>query len=111
MDLLGKLKEQKAEFESLCHAHDVDKLFLFGSLVSGGFDPSRSDVDVVVTVAVNDPVKRGEKLLSLWDGLEAFFERRVDLLTEDSIRNPYLKSSIERTKVLVYDRTREKIPV
>lgn len=44
-----------------------------------------------------------EALLSLWDKLEALFKRKVDLLTEDSIRNPYLKSNINRTKKLVYD--------
>jgi len=52
---------------------------------------------------------RGDALLSLWDKLEAFFKRKVDLLTEDSIRNPYLESSINQTKKLIYDRDGEKV--
>jgi len=34
----------------------------------------------------------------------------VDLLTDYSIRNPYLRKSIDATKVLIYDGTRLKIP-
>jgi hypothetical protein len=31
------------------------------------------------------------------------------LLTEDSIRNPYLRSNINRTKKLIYDGEGEKV--
>jgi predicted nucleotidyltransferase len=51
----------------------------------------------------DDPLKRGEALLNLWDKFETFFQRKVDLLTASSIRNPILKKSIESSKVLVYD--------
>lgn len=48
-------------------------------------------------------------LLSFWDSLEILFDRKVDLLTEDSINNPYLKKSIESTKKLIYDGQGEKV--
>jgi hypothetical protein len=87
----------------------VDKIYAFGSSITNQFDPKTSDIDVVVKVDIDDPADRGEALLSLGDKLEAFFNRKVDLLTEDSIRNPYLKSSIDRTKKLIYDREGEKV--
>jgi len=68
-----------------------------------------SDIDVVVKIDIDDPADRGEALLSLWDKLEVLFKIKVDLLTEDSIRNPYLKSNINRTKKLIYDREGEKV--
>ncbi len=81
----------------------------FGSSITDHFNPTSSDIDVVVVIDIDDPVDRGEALLSLWDNLEALFKRKVDLLTEDSIRNPYLKSSIDRTKKLIYDGEGEKV--
>jgi uncharacterized protein len=64
---------------------------------------TRSDVDLVVEIDEPNPIARGEKLMSLWDLLEDFFKRKVDLLTDSSIRNPYLRKSIDQTKILVYD--------
>lgn len=63
----------------------------------------------LATLDIDNPADRGEALLSLWDKLEALFNKKVDLLTEDSIRNPYLKSNIDRTKKLFYDGEREKV--
>jgi predicted nucleotidyltransferase len=89
--------------------HKVDRIYAFGSSVTDRFDLEKSDIDLVVSLAVDDPLEYGELLLSLWDSLELFFGRKVDLLTDDSIRNPYLRTSIERTKKLVYDGQGEKI--
>jgi len=103
------IKAAGHEFVSLCKAHQVDKIYLFGSSVTDRFDPQRSDIDIVVKVDIKDPSDRGEALLSLWDKLEAFFKRKVDLLTDESIRNPYLRSNIDRTKKLIYDGASEEV--
>ncbi len=96
------IKESYSDFVDLCRSHKVDKIYAFGSSITDHFDPKTSDIDVVVKIDIDDPVDRGEALLSLWDNLEILFNRKVDLLTEDSIRNPYLKSNINRTKKLIY---------
>ncbi len=84
-------------------------MYGFGSAVSGDFDKSFSDIDILVEMYDNDPIQRGEKLMSLWDTLEAFFDRKVDLLTESSLRNPYLKKSIDASKVLIYDGSKQEV--
>lgn len=109
MDLRTLLKEKHADFVDLCRAHKVDKMYAFGSSITNRFDPKTSDIDVVVVIDIEEPADRGEALLSLWDKLEALFKRKVDLLTEDSIRNPYLKADINRTKKLIYDREGENV--
>lgn len=109
MNLITLIKEKYTEFVDLCRSHKVDKIYAFGSSITDHFDPKKSDIDVVVKIAIDDPADRGEALLSLWDKLETLFKRKVDLLTDDSIRNPYLKSSIERTKKLIYDGEGEKV--
>ncbi|HEX5170104.1 MAG TPA: nucleotidyltransferase domain-containing protein [Cyclobacteriaceae bacterium] len=103
------IKERYTDFVDLCRSHKVDKIYAFGSSITEHFDPYKSDIDIVVKVDIQDPVDRGEALLSLWDKLETLFKRKVDLLTEESIRNPYLKSSIDRTKKLIYDGEGEKV--
>ena len=97
-------------FADLCKNHDVTYLYAFGSSVSdSGFNQETSDIDLLVEVDTVDPLKRGENLLSLWDSFEHFFKRKVDLLTDSSIKNPYLRKSIDTTKVLIYDGKRAQI--
>ena len=109
MDLKTLIKERYNDFIHLCQSHRVDKVYAFGSSITEHFDPQTSDIDVVVKIDIDDPADRGEALLSFWDKLEALFQRKVDLLTEDSIRNPYLKASINRTKKLIYDGEGKKV--
>jgi predicted nucleotidyltransferase len=94
---------------SLCKKYRVERMYAFGSVVSGGFDVEKSDVDLIVELASMPPLEKGEKLLLLWSDLEDLFKREVDLLTDKPIQNPYLKKSIEATKQLIYEREGEKI--
>ena len=96
------LKKQK-DFTLLCKSHKVKYLYAFGSSVTERFDVNKSDIDLLVEIDSEDPIDRGEKLLSLWDLFEVFFMRKVDLLTDSSIRNPFLRKIIDSTKVLIYD--------
>ncbi len=96
------------EFQSLCKEFGVSSLYAFGSSTTNKFT-EQSDIDLLVEIDVLDPVERGEKLMSLWDKLELFFKRKVDLLTNASIKNPYLRKSIDQTKVLIYDGKRDKV--
>jgi predicted nucleotidyltransferase len=96
------LKKQK-DFTLLCKSHKVKYLYAFGSSVTERFDVNKSDIDLLVEIDSEDPIDRGEKLLSLWDLFEVFFMRKVDLLTDSSIRNPFLRKSIDSTKVLIYN--------
>jgi len=65
----------------------------------------------LVEIDDTDPMERGEKLISLWDTFENLFKRKVDLLTETSIHNPYLRKSIDSTKILIYDGAKQKVLV
>ncbi len=96
---------------ALCERHGVARLYAFGSSVTDRFDEVTSDVDLLVELPTADPLQRGETLLVLWEEMETLFGRRVDLLTPESVRNPYLSKSIEQTRILLYDRHRQKVPV
>jgi len=104
MHLQEEIAQRATIFKQLCVDHKVKQLYGFGSSVTNAFEDNKSDIDLLIEIDETDPLKRGNHLLELWDEFEAFFKRRVDLLTKDSIRNPFLKQSIDTTKVLVYDR-------
>jgi predicted nucleotidyltransferase len=109
MNLKESIQTKPEEFITLCKSHDVKSLYAFGSSITGRFHEDTSDIDLLIELNTEDPIKRGEALLNLWDKFETFFQRKVDLLTASSIRNPILKKSIESTKVLVYDGKELKV--
>ncbi len=111
MFIKTEISDKQQEFQTLCNAHRVKYLYAFGSSVTMRFDKENSDIDLLVDIDAPDPVERGETLISLWDTFEMFFKRKVDLLTESSIHNPYLRRSIDSTKVLIYDGTKQKVLV
>ena len=96
---------------ALCKKYNVERVYVFGSVVTGDFKSKGSDIDFIVELAPMPPVEKGEKLLSLWNDLEKLYGREVDLLTDKPIRNPYLKKAIEETKQLIYDRKGQEISV
>jgi predicted nucleotidyltransferase len=91
-------------FKTLCETYHVRSIYAFGSSTKSSFDRNSSDIDLLVDIDENDPIKRGNNLLALWTKLEEFFLRKVDLLTPTSIKNPILKMEIDQSKVLIYER-------
>ena len=104
-----EIASKVVDFQLLCKSHKVNYLYAFGSSVTANFDKEKSDIDLLVDIDASDPIVRGETLISLWDTFEDFFKRKVDLLTESSIHNPFLRRSIDSTKILIYDGTKQKV--
>lgn len=104
-DIAGKINV----FKELCETHNVKYLYAFGSSVTDQFDENRSDIDLLIEIDESDPLLRGEHLINIWDRFESFFHRKVDLLTEASIKNPILKENINNTKILIYDGKGQKV--
>ena len=109
MVVKDEILKELNDFNALCQIHKIKYLYAFGSSVTDKFDYDKSDIDLLVEIDDADPVERGEKLISLWDTFESFFHRKVDLLTDSSIRNPYLRKSIDSTKILIYDGSGQKV--
>ncbi len=109
MYLQKQIRGRALEFINLCKQHRVKLLFAFGSSINDSFKTPSSDIDLLIELDIEDPIARGEHLLLIWDQLEIFFNRKVDLLTDGSIKNPVLKEQIDSSKLLVYDGNREEI--
>ena len=89
---------------ALCEKYKVNKLYIFGSVLTGRFDLKSSDIDFIVEIEDISPIERGEILLKLWTELELLFSRKVDLISNMNLKNPYFKKQIEESRLLLYDR-------
>ena len=86
----------------LCEACGVERLELFGSGTGESWKSTESDVDLLVRFRVPSRAGIADDYLRLAEGLESLLGARVDLLTEDSVRNPYFRASIDRSRQPVY---------
>jgi predicted nucleotidyltransferase len=86
----------------LCKKYSVSELHLFGSAVDGDFT-EKSDIDFLVSFTSDLPLlDYADNYFDLIDDLNKLFERDIDLLTVSSLKNPYLISSINANKRLLY---------
>lgn len=87
--------------KKICKLHYVDKLFTFGSINTDKFN-SKSDIDLLIKFASIDLYDYFENYMSLKNKLEKKFNRKVDLIEEQTLKNPYLINSININKKLIW---------
>ena len=87
--------------KQLCRKHNVAKLYIFGSVLTGKFDQD-SDVDLLVTFKPIKLEKYADNYFDFKFSLEDLLHRPIDLLEEKAIKNPFLKNSIDATKQVIY---------
>ena len=89
------------QIRKLCGSNKVKSLFAFGSVLTDSFK-SDSDIDLVVDIDAKDPLTYSDSYFNLKFQLEQLFNRKIDLLEQSAIKNPYLRKQIDETKVLIY---------
>jgi predicted nucleotidyltransferase len=99
------LIERLGDIERLCQAYGVARLEVFGSAADGRFDPARSDVDFIVELSTDPSRGLADRYFGLAAALEHMLGRKVDLLTDASIRNPYLRRSVDANRREIYVRS------
>ena len=101
-------ENKREEMIDLCKQHNVKKLYAFGSIVRDDFT-TLSDVDLLAEfnnkLYLNSSAELSlyfDNMDSLWEKLENIFDRKVDLFTENNIKNTYLRQIINNEKKLIY---------
>ncbi len=85
----------------LCNEYKVARLYLFGSALNDKFN-NKSDIDFIVTFRDIELIEYADNYFDFKFSLEDLLQRQIDLLEEKSIRNPFLKKSINSSKKLIY---------
>ena len=91
------------QIEIICKKHKVRSLYLFGSMAKGKANHA-SDADLLVQFDHIELSKYFENFMQLKDDFESLFQRRIDLIEDQAIRNPIFRKVVDRDKKLIYGR-------
>jgi uncharacterized protein len=95
------IEDKRADLVKLCKTYDVRTMYVFGSACTDQFNEN-SDVDILISFKDIPFDRYTDNYFELHYKLEALLSRKIDLLTENSLSNPYFIESIEETKQLLY---------
>jgi hypothetical protein len=100
--MLDLIESNLAQLVRLCQKYDVRRLDAFGSAVRGDFDPRRSDLDFLIQFNNLTIENAADRYFGLLDDLEALFGRKVDLVSDQAIKNPYFRQAVDQERVNLY---------
>lgn len=92
------LQARLEPLRELCERFGVERLELFGSAARGEFDPTSSDLDFIVQMKGRREPGYARRFYEFAEAIEALYGRRVDLLTELMIKNPYFKAEVDKDR-------------
>ena len=95
------IDKYKSDIRALCVKYKVKAFYVFGSALTSDFN-DLSDLDFIVDFEPQDIDHYADNYFNLKFALEDTFRRKIDLLEEKSIKNPYFKKSIENQRQLLY---------
>lgn len=78
------------------------RLTVFGSAVTGSFDPDRSDVDFLVEFGDDMPMSSFDAYFGLKEALEELLGVPVDLVMPTALENPYFAAGVTSSQRELY---------
>jgi predicted nucleotidyltransferase len=94
--------DKTQQITGLCKKYRVAKMYLFGSAATAMFNEN-SDLDFLISFSSDVSLEEyADNYFDLMYALEDLFGRKVDLVTEKTLSNPYFIESVEQTKLLIY---------
>lgn len=98
---MNALNQHIEQIREACSLNQVKRLFAFGSVTRDELN-NKSDIDLLVEFKDSDPISYTDHYFDLKEKLQQLLKRPIDLLEEKAIRNPFLRTEIDKTKVLIY---------
>ena len=89
------------ELIKLCSLYRVKSMYAFGSVCTDRFNAD-SDIDLLISFEGLSIEQYTDNYFDLHYQLEALFQRQIDLLTDNSLSNPYFIQGVEQTKELIH---------
>ena len=104
------IQEHIDDLKKLCEQYHVTELYVFGSMAFERYT-DESDIDFLVRFSGVEPLEYFDNYMDFKTDLKTLFSREIDLVEVQSIRNPILKRSIDRNKIILYGRTDTQVAV
>nr|WP_315159491.1 nucleotidyltransferase domain-containing protein [uncultured Flavobacterium sp.] len=98
---MGIIDNNIDNVKNLCVLYNVEKMYLFGSSLNSSFN-EKSDIDLLVKFKQIELSKYFDNYINFKEKLESLFGREVDLIEEQTLKNPILIKSIDNSKELIY---------
>ena len=95
------VEENIRSVSQFCSQHQVENMYVFGSVLTKDFTLA-SDIDFLVNFGNVTPENYFDNYIELKANLERLFNRSVDLVEEQTVKNPVLRRTIDRNKKLIY---------
>ncbi len=89
------------EIRKICMTYKVRDLYSFGSVNTSTFKDD-SDIDLLVSFKDISIGEYADNYFDLHYKFEELFNRPIDLVTTNSLSNPYFIKSVDQTKRLIY---------
>jgi predicted nucleotidyltransferase len=89
------------ELKTLCDLYKVKSMHVFGSVCTDKFNEN-SDIDILISFDNLSIEEYTDNYFELHYKLQELFGRKIDLLTDKSLSNPYFIKGLEQTKQLIY---------
>lgn len=102
--MIEAIDQHRDAVAALCQNTGALRLAAFGSAVRDDFDSDRSDLDFLVAFDDLPPARYADSYFALKTGLEALFGRPVDLITDNSLANPYFRAQVTAEARTLYAR-------
>jgi uncharacterized protein len=96
-----RIKSSPAQIIEFCQRWKIIEFALFGSVLRDDFRPD-SDIDVLVTFAP-DKCLTWDDCINMQEEIEALFNRKVDLVSKEYLKNPYRRHEILNTCQIIYE--------
>ena len=100
--MIRLIDDNRRALEALCRRHRVRRLEIFGSAVGGRFDDNSSDLDFLVEFHDLRENEHADAYFGLLEDLQTLFQREVDLVVDSAVKNPFIRESIDRSRILLY---------
>jgi predicted nucleotidyltransferase len=89
------------DLKQLCKTFHVSELYPFGFVVTSGFEKD-SDIDFLVQFGNIDLMDYLDNYIDFKKSLQALYNKKIDLVEQQTLENPILKRSIDRNKRKIY---------
>ena len=111
--MIDLIRDNLDKIRELCERYHVQRLEVFGSAADGRFRADESDVDFIVEFDPTVSEELADAFFGLVEALEQLFGRSIDLIMlDDRTRvNPYFRREIDKSRQVIYERSREGVPV
>jgi predicted nucleotidyltransferase len=95
------IEQNKQKLNQLCVDHHVKQLYLFGSILTDQFN-DESDIDMLIQFSTINLEDYFDNYMDFKEKLELLFERSVDLVENQAIKNPVFRKVVDREKQMIY---------